>query len=250
VLRKYKPNLMMYHPLNLDSTHHRYGPGSLASYNGLEYADKQVARLVEAVRDAGMLDRTTFLIVADHGFRVVKKNIHANAVLRANGLIRGEGAAIRCDVWGIPEGGTAMVYITDPAKRQQLTPRVKQMFEGVEGVAKVFEPSEYGPLGLPQPKDSDQAPDLLIAAKPGYAFAGANSGAAVTDVPPNTTPGSHGYLASDPDMETFLIAWGRGIKQGTKLNSPNSVDIAPTIARLLGLKMEGVAGHVLIEMLK
>jgi len=109
ILRTHQPNLMLYHPLNLDSTNHRYGPGSLASANAMEYADKQVARLWEAVKEAGLLNRTTFLILADHGFRVVKKQINANALLKANGLISGSGAATRCDVWAIPEGGTAMV---------------------------------------------------------------------------------------------------------------------------------------------
>ena len=232
ILGTHKPNLLLYHPLNLDSTHHRYGPRSLASYNAMEYADKQVARLVEAARDAGMLDRTTFLVVADHGFRTVKKTINLSVVLR--------------DAWSMPEGGTAMVFLKDPAKHAE----VKESLRSIEGVARIYEPAEFHDLGLPTPAESDQAPDLLLAAKPDYTFGGAATGAVVTDVPAGSTPGSHGYLASDPDMETFLIAWGAGIRPGVRLGPVSSLDIAPTIAGLLGLAMPGTTGKPLAGLLK
>jgi predicted AlkP superfamily pyrophosphatase or phosphodiesterase len=72
----------------------------------------------------------------------------------------------------------------------------------------------------------------------------------VTDVPAGSTPGSHGYLASDPDMETFLIAWGAGIRPGVRLGPVSSLDIAPTIAGLLGLAMPGTMGKPLTGLLK
>jgi predicted AlkP superfamily pyrophosphatase or phosphodiesterase len=247
ILRKHRPNLMLYHTLNLDSTNHRYGPGSLASLNAMEYADKQVGQLVEAVRSAGLLERTTFLVLSDHGFRVVKKLIHANALLKANGLITGNGAAVRCEAWAVPEGGTAMVYVTDPRKRAELVPKLKPMLAGVEGVTRVYEPPEFPALGLPVPDKYDQMADLLVAAQPGYAFTGGVDGAVVADAPAGTTPGTHGYLASDPEMDTFLIAWGKGAKRGARLSGVRSVDVAPTIARILGLKMTDAAGRALTE---
>ncbi len=250
ILAKHRPNLMMYHPLNLDSTHHRYGPRTLASAGGLEYADKLVARLVEAVRTAGMLDRTTFVVVADHGFRTVQKHINTNVKLRENGLISGAGAEIRCDAWAIPEGGTAMLYVTDIAKRAQLVPKLKQMFADVEGIASVHDSADFKTLGMPLPAEYDQMPDIVLAAKPGYAFSGAADGKVITPVAAGTTPGSHGYVASDADMDIFMIAWGNGIKPGTRVGSIRNVDIAPTVARMLGLKMENVEGRVLSEILR
>jgi len=245
ILRTHRPNLMLYHPLNLDSTNHRYGPGSLASANALEYADKQVARLWEAARESGLLSRITFLILADHGFRVVKKQINANALLKAHGLISGSGAATRCDVWAIPEGGSAMLYVTDKARRAELIPKVKRLLERVEGVERVYGRAEFPTLGLPDPEKYDQMADLLPVARPGYAFAGGLDGAAVADVPTGTTPGSHGYLASDAAMDTFLIAWGQGIRSGVRLGEIRNVSVAPTVARLLGLKMDNVEGRPL-----
>jgi predicted AlkP superfamily pyrophosphatase or phosphodiesterase len=245
ILKKYKPNLTLFHTLNLDSTNHRYGPGSLASANAMEYADKQVARLLEAVRDANVLNRTTFVVVADHGFRVVKKRINANAWLKAQGLLASQGGTIRCDAWAIPEGGSALVYVTNPRRRNELTPKLKGAFEGLEGVAKVYDSKDFPELGLPVPERYEQMADLLLAAKPGYAFAGGLEDPVVADVPAGTTPGAHGYMASDSAMDTFFIAWGKGVRRGVHLEGVRNLDIAPTVARMLGLKMEGVSGRVL-----
>ncbi len=66
-----------------------------------------------------------------------------------------------------------MVYVTDPNRRAELLPRLSALFGGVEGVEHVYAPEDFGKLGLPSPGQSNQAPDLLIAAKPGNVFAGA-----------------------------------------------------------------------------
>lgn len=245
ILKKYKPNLLLFHPLNLDSTNHRYGPGSLASANAMEYADKQVARLVEAAKDAGVLNQTTFVVVADHGFRVVRKRINANAWLKARGLLASQGGAVRCDVWAVPEGGSALVYVTNPGRRNELTPKLKAALERLEGVAKVYDSKDFPELGLPVPERHEQMADLLLAAKPSYAFAGGLEEPVVADVPAGTTPGAHGYMASDSAMDTFFIAWGKGIRRGVRLEGVRNLDVAPTVAQMLGLKMEGVSGREL-----
>ena len=56
-----------------------------------------------AVHEAGMDDRTTFLVVADHGFKGYTKEIRPAIALAAAGLTG--------KVHVIPEGGTAMIYL-------------------------------------------------------------------------------------------------------------------------------------------
>ena len=63
-------------------------------------------------------------------------------------------------------------------------------------------------------------------------------------------PGNHGYLNTDPEMDAVFIAWGYGIQEGRRLGVINNVDVAPTIAALLGLKMEGISGKVPATVLK
>ncbi len=187
ILRRHKPNLMLFHTLNLDSTQHRYGPKNLAAETAMAFADDRVNEILEALRAAGTLDRATVLVVSDHGFKTVRRQIRPNVILRAKSL----GAHV------IPEGGTAMVYLTDPAHRE----RVRAAFNGVEGFARVIDAPEFAALGMPSGRDP--APDLILAARNGYAFGGAAEGQVVVDVPES---GSHGYLNDDPEMKSMFIA--------------------------------------------
>jgi predicted AlkP superfamily pyrophosphatase or phosphodiesterase len=65
-----------------------------------------------------------------------------------------------------------------------------------------------------------------------------------------TPVGHHGFPAEDPEMDAFLVAWGRGIRPGASIERARLVDVAPTVAALLGLKMENTEGRVLEEILK
>jgi predicted AlkP superfamily pyrophosphatase or phosphodiesterase len=81
---------------------------------------------------------------------------------------------------------------------------------------------------------------LVLAAKEGYAFDGSMDGdAPVVAVPAGATPGTHGFLNTDPDMRAIFIASGAGVKRGATLGVIKNVDIAPTIARWLGVGMPG-----------
>jgi len=42
-------------------------------------------------------------------------------------------------------------------------------------------------------------------------------------------------LPSDDDAHVPIIFWGRGVKPGTYRGRANTVDIAPTLGRLLGV---------------
>ena len=57
ILRKYKPNLLLFHLLTTDSSQHRYGARSLGAISALALADTQVQRLIDAARDAGISSR-------------------------------------------------------------------------------------------------------------------------------------------------------------------------------------------------
>ena len=56
-------------------------------------------------------------------------------------------------------------------------------------------------------------------------------------------------LASDPEMDGIFIATGAGIKKGVQLPRVSSLDIAPTVARLLGVTMPDPEGREIEEIL-
>ena len=206
ILTQHKPNLLLFHLLTTDSAQHTYGARSLAGNTAFALADAKIGRLIEATKRAGIFERTTFIIVSDHGFKTYKRSIRPNALLKAKGL----GAS----AWVIPEGGTAMVYVTKNSDKKAIVDRVKTELRTLEGVARIIESAEFGALGLPDPATNNRMADLVLAAAAGYSFSGATDGEFVTAVPAGSTPGAHGYLSSDPEMQAIFVACGAGIRKG------------------------------------
>jgi predicted AlkP superfamily pyrophosphatase or phosphodiesterase len=245
VIRKHRANLILLHLLALDSTNHRYGPQSEASDTAMAFLDNKVREVIDAVKAAHEMKHTTFFIVSDHGFGEVDHVIHANAVLHDAGLLDAHAGGALRGAWAVPEGGFSLVYVDKNAPADTAA-KLQQTFAKTEGVERVFTPAEYQALGLPTPAQSDQAPDLYLAAKDGYSFAGGDAGE-VEEVPDR---GSHGYLNSNPKMQAIFIAWGAGIRGRTKLDSIPNLDVAPTVATLLHLKLDHAQGKPLTGILK
>ena len=249
IIRQHKPNLMMYHLLNLDSTQHRYGPRTPAAMTTMAHLDAQVAEIVNAVEQAGLTARTTFLVVSDHGFKVVKRQIRLNAAFLKAGLLKvQDGKIVQAEAYVVPEGGSAIVYLTVPDPTGDILARARKAMAGIEGIDAVIEPSDYGRLGLPLPSVNDQMGVLFVTPKNDYAFAAPADGDVVVDAIEGSL-GAHGYPSTDPDLSALFIASGVGIVPGVKLDVINNVDVAPTMAELLGLTLENVDGRVLKEIL-
>jgi predicted AlkP superfamily pyrophosphatase or phosphodiesterase len=105
----------------------------------------------------------------------------------------------------------------------------------------------FGKLGLPTPNQSDQAPDLILAAEPGYMFTNESEGDFITHQPAG---GTHGYLNTDVQMQAIFIASGADIPRGISLGNISNLDIAPTVAALLGIEMKGAKGHAIDQIVK
>ena len=234
LIKEHKPNLLLFHLLTLDTTHHRYGPNTLAGSTAMAFVDSCVAQVVEAVQQAGMADRTTFLVVSDHGFKAYTNQIRAAVALETAGLAKA--------AYVLPEGGTGFLYL-NATNSPEVSRKVMELMKSVEGVADVITPERFSALGLPLPQKDPQMFDLLLTARPGYAFSGATGGAVTAAIPQQA--GSHGYLASDPDLDAIFIASGYGVKAGTKLDEVRTIDVAPTIAKLLGLSLPTAKGKSL-----
>jgi predicted AlkP superfamily pyrophosphatase or phosphodiesterase len=247
ILAQHRPNLLLFHLLNLDSTQHRYGPRTHAATTTMAYLDGQVASIVGTLERTGLLPRTTLFVVSDHGFKAVKRQIRPNAAFAKAGLLTTQdGKVPKAEAYSVPEGGTAIVYVTVPDPSGAILDRIKTALAGLEGIDKVIEPSGYAALGLPLPSDNDQMGALFLTAKEGYAFTADPNEPAVVDAPAGSL-GAHGYVSTDPDLRALFIAWGRGIKAGVTLETVDTIDLAPTAARLLDVELKDVQGRVLTE---
>ena len=246
IIHRHHPNLLLLHLLALDSIEHETGYGNDAGRNTIAFLDDRVKEVVDAVRAAGDSDRTTFLIVSDHGQSSLHFRLDANASLREKGL---QGPAApglpQGQTYAINEGGFALVY--EQHATTEATRALQRMLAGETGVRSALTPEQAAREGWPTPAESAQAPDLLLYAKNDYAFSGGKSVAYVT---PTKVAGAHGYPNTEPLMQAIFIASGRGIRQIGEIPSFPNVEVAPTIARLLGISLPTADGKALLAILQ
>jgi predicted AlkP superfamily pyrophosphatase or phosphodiesterase len=248
VIRQRKPHLLFVHLLNCDATHHALGPQTPAGYTANAFADACLAKIVAATKDAGIADQTTFIVLADHGFTMTPKAIRPNVILRQEKLLNVTAGKIsEARVHVVPEGGIGLVYCTDPGQAPADRETVKKLFAGQEGVAEVVYPERFAEFGMPHPREYNQAPDAILVAKDGYAVSGSADGETfiATNTEAKTSLGSHGLVSTFGKMNAICVLSGRGVKSAAKIQDVENIDIAPTICRLLNLKMPGADGRVL-----
>ncbi len=234
ILTRHTPNLLLFHLLETDTLQHEYGPLTPAAYAAYAYADSCLRQLVDAARKAGLLDRITFILASDHGFSQVTHTISPNVALEQRGLLRMQNGAYHGKVWCKAEGGTAFLYVHDAARGAALLPGLKQYLASLPGVSAVYTNAEAQQLGLPAVGQTTQAPDLYLAAKPGYALVDDVTGPLENTVSPR---GQHGYLNSNPEMGALFIMSGAHVRAGVDLGDISNLQVAPTIAALLGVSL-------------
>lgn len=250
ILKTHKPNLLMFHLLTTDSVNHTYGPGTLASLAAYANADQLVGQLLRGLKESGLEEKTSIVVTTDHGFKKVNKLVFPNVALRKAGLLQAFATKVtQCDAYVFAQGGIAFAFVTDPARKAELLPKLRATLEKVEGVDKILDGSEAPTLGMPLPENNQGMGDLILYPKPGYAFQSVAAGEEESIVS-TTYLGTHGYPNTDPELDGIFLAWGKGIRPGMKLDRVLNLDVAPTIARLLGLKMPEMDGRVLEEILE
>jgi predicted AlkP superfamily pyrophosphatase or phosphodiesterase len=249
VIRQRKPNLLLLHLLITDPIHHQYGPQTPAGYTAVAYADANVGRVIEAIDAAGIRDRTAILVVADHGFTSTPKALLPNSLLRQEGWLKATrpNKVEDAKAYAVPEGGVALLYVTDPSTDAETRAKIRDLFVGKEGVAGVLEADKFAENGLPDVRDWPQMSDMVLVAEDGYCFGGTADEERF--VVPNTqvgaSIGSHGFLATSPKMNAIFVAAGAGLRRGVTLDTFENIDVAPTVAHLLGIKLPNIDGRLL-----
>ena len=145
------------------------------------------------------------------------------------------------------EGGAAYLFIRAPQERPVLLPKLRNDFESLPGVEHVYTNEEARLIGLPSDADTDQAPQIYLTAKIGYAFTDDVEGPVSRDNPPQ---GQHGYRNNEPDMQAIFIASGAHIRSGVKLGRISNLSVAPTVAEILGVSLPDAKQKPLQDMLK
>jgi arylsulfatase A-like enzyme len=244
-IKSRKPSLLAIHLLLTDEVQHELGPDHYRARAALTAADHAVGVLVEAVREAGLADQTTFVVTADHGFATIDKQANL-APLFADPVLKD---AVKLH----PQGWSLFVEKTpafDAARHQAALDRAYQRAATTAGVARIFRSAEFHALGIPTYDESPfiAGQDMIIGEVDTFLTAD-QANPSTARVPLTPPRHEHGYLPTNPKMFTSLVLSGRGIKKGATIGHVRSLDVAPTIARLLGLEMKDVEGRVLVETL-
>jgi predicted AlkP superfamily pyrophosphatase or phosphodiesterase len=248
IITSYKPNLMLIHLVELDGAHHTYGPRSAQAVEVAERIDGYIGRIVEATRKAGIFEKTTFMIVSDHGFARVEKRFEPGAVLVKEKLITldGEGKAVDWKAAAWPAGGSCAIVLRDPNDKETAR-KVAEIFgriasESSSPLNRVLKRDDIKKLG------SIPEAELMLEAAPGYTFGEELAGPEIHES--KNYRGTHGQLPTRAEMRSALIVYGAAARVGARMPIARMIDVAPTAAAVLGLSFSRAEGLPLREIIK
>lgn len=253
MLTQFKPNLLMVHPANVDAYRHETGLFTAKVEAALHETNLWIAQLIKAADDAGILDKTDFFIVSDHGQMAIRRCIALNVLLAEKGLIDvAEDGSIRDWTAFAKSGGlSALVYLKNPDSAEDAA-RTRAVLDELlasetAGIGQIFTEEEARRLHH-------------LGGDFAFVIEGDDYTSFSNDwVRPLVKPldnrnyrfgrASHGYLPEKGPQPT-LIAFGPHIQPGVVLENARLVDEAPTFAHALGLTMENVDGRALTELFR
>src|SRR5580765_1479857 len=248
-LEEMRPDLAFVWISDPDHTAHNKGIGSAASTESIRLADAQIGRIEDTLQAKGLLDRTNIIVVSDHGFSAHSDHLKLAALVAPFAQALPDGSP---DIV-VTEGALNFRGAVDPARvtaivaTLQKYPPVGAIFTRPKtgGRAEGIVP---GTLSFDVARWSHpRSAEILVSAnwnaeknEAGYAGKTTDSGVA-----------GHG-TASPYDVHNTLIAAGPDIREHAISDAPTSnADLAPTLLRLLGLKMPAtMTGRVIEEALR
>lgn len=243
LLATYRPALLAVHLIETDHFQHETGRDGRMVRRSVATADRAIAQIVEAADRIGILERTAFIVTGDHGHGDLHSRLAPNVWLSEAGLLTADpanGDGTRWPEWRaafLITGAAAFLHLEDASDQEavalarralgSLPPRVQSLF-------RIVEREELDRRGA--------APEAVFALAPadGVYFA-------EDALPPAIRPGSgatHGYPPERPVMHTGFVGWGAGFRQGAVAPLLRLTDIAPVIARLLGLDFDAPDGFL------
>lgn len=234
-----------------DATQHETGVGSDAVAVAMEQCDRNLALVIQALKEKGILDRTDLFVVSDHGFSTVDRGPDIIASLKRAQFVAGKqfDNPESGDIMVAGLGGSAAFYVFD--HHEPTIRRLVEFLQGSDFAGVVFSRlSIEGAFPLTQVRlgTNQAAPDVLVSMRwsqernhwgaPGMTVtAGGIRGT-----------GTHASL-SRFDLHNMLIAAGPDFKAGFVSQLPSgNMDLAPTVLDILGVQPSiAMDGRVLTE---
>lgn len=247
-IKRKKPNLLLMHLIDLDDAKHQYGTDSTEVEKVLSRMDNRLGDIIQAAEEAGIAEDTVFLVIGDHGQINIRYKIRLNPLLKEKGLIYEENGVMKWKAYIQNAGGAAYVHLKDKDKEtEQLVLDIlkKAMAEHDYGIEKLYGKEEGKALHVPA------SASYMLEAREGYCFTDEWEGPVVTDLEEKGEKyATHGFSPDKPGYKCNLVIAGDCIKKGYQLGKIQMVDIAPTMAEILGIEFGNCDGRPLKEIFR
>lgn len=226
-----KPGFTTVYLTGLDHVQHQDGPDTPAAHAALERIDAAIGRIVVAARAAQ--PGTDIVVVSDHGFAAVTRDVNLFGAFVDAGLVTvdAKGAISAWDAMPWFAGGSAAVVLARPDDAAVRT-RVEALLAKLAAnpdlhIERWITRSDIAALG-----GTDA--DYFISFKVGTEM-GRDPRAPL--VGPSAVKGMHGYFPATPEMRATVIANGPDVHGTGDRGTIDMRSIAPSVARLLGVKL-------------
>jgi predicted AlkP superfamily pyrophosphatase or phosphodiesterase len=232
------PQFMTIHLLAVDHNEHKFGPGTPESGAIIEKTDALVGEIVAAARKAD--PDTVIAVVSDHGFATVDHDVNLIGAFVAAGLVTldpktQKPTAWDAEVWSA--GGSAAIMLAHP-NDEALKAKVRALLDKLaadpdSGIAQVLDRDGIARMG------GGVEPSFWVDFKIGYQAGGLTSGPLVSA---GTIHGTHGYFPTHKEMRATFMIEGPGVPKKGSIGEIDMIDIAPTLAKLLGVSLPQAQG--------
>lgn len=243
-------DLTLVHYVDLDSMRHRYGFNSKEAKEALNRHDTRLGEIIAQLKETGIYEESTIIVLGDHSSLDEDKIISLNVLLKEKGYINVDAKGNIKSFKAILKNcdGSAYVYIRDEHKaiKEEIYNLIQEFNKKYNCIEKIYDSKEVEKLG------ADKLCDFMLEANLGYYFSDTVKGEVLNNVDPeevgyvkHMTKATHGYSPYKKDYTTVFIAKGCGIKPNVEVESMCLVDEGPTMAKLLGIKLEGTDGRII-----
>ena len=237
----HSPLFMTMYFMDLDNEQHNNGIYSVRAKKSIEAIDRMVGNLIKVFKKT-VGPNYIVNIVSDHGFANISKEIHINTALEKAGFITlSPDKKIKTwQAYACYAGGMCAILMKHPNNTKLLNKVNKYLSDFAQnpdnGVEKLFNKEELNKKGG-FPKAS-----FAMTAKPGYKFSGSFSDKIITK---SSQKATHGYDPEYKEMRATYLISGINIPQDHKIHNMKLIDIAPTLAKLMGLNLQTAEGSAL-----
>lgn len=235
----------------------------------VEEAYKKVDAVLKTWMDAAP-PGTNFVVVSDHGFVSAHSTLLLNNYLERQGFK--VSPTSEAEVRALVDGASANIYVNARGRQKDGVVPPEKVNEYVERIMKACRALRDPSTGKPifkvvmrkdelktlRLEDDERSPDVFVSARRGWSMSARMNPRAPFILPSTmtpegraalapdaqeflaagalneTSPGVHGYLAGERQLESIFYAAGPGVPHA-RLGIIRVVDIAPTVAALLGI---------------